>query len=399
LRVKHRRRDREDTGSITHAPWRGRRKHLLAAAVAGSLATALIGGIAGAAIPGAGGVINGCYDVKTGQLRVYDSERATKGCSKAESAISWSQRGPQGDPGAAGAQGPPGPQGDPGLPGTVSLASLGGSACTLSSGGAGTVLVTVGGDNRIALTCEAPTTGFRFTDLDLRDPHVYSVVPGFGLTDLTNLTPLSFNGAMETALTTDGDGDGFLDLSLVNLFRPLDQAATTTGAALETGARCPAPPATSCALGAGAIPGAATTATNLASGVCLEPITGTTYVSYSPAVASATAPCFSTSAATVTIPFAGIPLTLEDARIGATYVDDPATGEVHGLLVGFLSEQAADNTIIPASVAIGGGEPLAKLLPGGTGNDVPRSDMDTHDGVPGWWFYLNFAATRTDWTG
>jgi hypothetical protein len=257
------------------------------------------------------------------------------------------------------------------------------------------LLVTVGDDDLISLTCLAPSTAFRFTDLDLRDPHIF--VNLFGVTDITDLPfgGVSFNGQLEEALTTDADGDGFLDLSPVNLFRPLDQAATTTAAEIETGARCAAPPAISCVPGGAAV---ATTATNRAVGLCLGPIAGTTTDHYALDVALATAPCFSTSSATLTIDLLGIPLTLNDARIGATYVGDPATGEMNGLLVGFLSEAAADSTILPDSFPIAGGEPLSLVLPGGTDNGASHSDMDEHNGVPGWWIYLNFAATRTDWT-
>jgi hypothetical protein len=79
---------------------RGRR----AAAVA---AVALIAaGGAYAAIPGADGVINGCYRTSTedqkGQLRVVEDPGS---CRNNEQAIQWSQRGPQGPPGEDGADG------------------------------------------------------------------------------------------------------------------------------------------------------------------------------------------------------------------------------------------------------------------------------------------------------
>jgi hypothetical protein len=63
------------------------------------------GGIAYAAIPGSGGAINGCYSNKDGTLRVIDP--ASQSCdAKKETAISWSQTGPQGIAGPAGPQGP-----------------------------------------------------------------------------------------------------------------------------------------------------------------------------------------------------------------------------------------------------------------------------------------------------
>lgn len=91
-----------------------RRKWILFAAAAMALAGA--GGIAFGAIPGSGGVINGCYMKQTGILRVVDAE-AGKACLSFETPISWNQTGPKGDPGPAGPEGPAGPQGPVGLQG------------------------------------------------------------------------------------------------------------------------------------------------------------------------------------------------------------------------------------------------------------------------------------------
>jgi hypothetical protein len=114
-------------------------------------------------------------------------------------------------------------------------------------------------------------------------------------------------------------------------------------------------------------------------------------------------PCFSSSATTVTFDLGGIPITLTSARIAATYSGTPATQLLNGLLTGFISETDANNTIIPASFPLVGGKPLSALLPGGDppGPDVNcagHSDKDTNNGVAGWWFYLNFRATRVPWT-
>ncbi len=77
-----------------------------------------IGGVAFGAIPGAGGVINACYDKQSGQMRLYDAEGSTpKGCGKTEAAISWNQLGRRGDKGDPGPQGPTGPAGPAGPPG------------------------------------------------------------------------------------------------------------------------------------------------------------------------------------------------------------------------------------------------------------------------------------------
>jgi hypothetical protein len=87
-----------------------------AAAVALVLAL-LLGGAALAAIPGANGVITGCYNKNSGALRVIDSA-ANQACTNKESLLTWSQTGPQGQQGltgATGATGPQGPQGPAGV--------------------------------------------------------------------------------------------------------------------------------------------------------------------------------------------------------------------------------------------------------------------------------------------
>jgi hypothetical protein len=80
----------------------------------------LMGTAALAAIPGAGGVITGCYSKKDGKLRVIDAQ-AGKKCAKGEVALSWNQAGPQGLAGPAGPQGPAGPSGTPGRQGPQGL--------------------------------------------------------------------------------------------------------------------------------------------------------------------------------------------------------------------------------------------------------------------------------------
>jgi hypothetical protein len=83
---------------------------LIAAGAAFGIATAVQ-----AAIPDAHGVIHGCYDNVNGNLRVIDPSSSR--CKTGETALKWSQTGPQGPAGPQGppgAQGPPGPAGSPG---------------------------------------------------------------------------------------------------------------------------------------------------------------------------------------------------------------------------------------------------------------------------------------------
>lgn len=231
---------------------------------------------------------------------------------------------------------------------------------------------------------------FILTDLDLRDPHVY--VNFLGCRDVTD-TPLvgfSINGQIQASIQSDGDGDGFLDLSYVLEFLPLDQGAATLP--LQFGqAVCTAPLAgTSCGTLLIPTPATATLGSTLA---CLAPLPGTVRP-YTPAITTASPACFASAAVTLILDLGGIPVTLRDARVAATWAGDPATQLVNGLMSGFISEADANATIVPASVPLVGGQPLSALLPGGTGNCAPYSDKDVNGGVMGWWFYFNFPAAR-----
>ena len=75
-------------------------------------------GVALATIPTSGsGVINGCYEKRTGILRVIDAE-AGKTCTSFETPISWNEKGPQGIQGLKGDKGDPGKDGINGTNGT-----------------------------------------------------------------------------------------------------------------------------------------------------------------------------------------------------------------------------------------------------------------------------------------
>lgn len=130
----------------------------------------------------------------------------------------------------------------------------------------------------------------------------------------------------------------------------------------------------------------------LAGGTCLETVPGTTS-GYVPAVDEPAAPCFVTSPETVLLELGGVAVPLADAQLGGTWTGDPIDGSAPGLLRGFLSEADADAVLLPPKL---GGAPLSSLLPGGTGSCAPGDDRDVHDGVSGWWFYLNLTAYQVD---
>ena len=125
---------------------------------------------------------------------------------------------------------------------------------------------------------------------------------------------------------------------------------------------------------------------------------------YSPPITNTTGPCFVSGTFTLNITLAGIPITLHDAKIAATYVGSPAGSLTNGLLMGFITEADADATIIPSNLPVVGGKPLSSLLTGGKTLSDPmnachtnKSDKDTDNGVPGWWFYLNYTADKVTW--
>jgi hypothetical protein len=89
---------------------------LLAVAATGLVAA----GVSYAVIPDANGVVHGCYDTKTGALRVIDPSQGQT-CVPKENPLSWNQTGPTGPTGPQGPQGQQGPAG-PGVPAVATIA-------------------------------------------------------------------------------------------------------------------------------------------------------------------------------------------------------------------------------------------------------------------------------------
>lgn len=81
------------------------------------------------------GLIEGCYNNRTGTLRVATASLPCKtdGSNPPETAISWNQVGPQGAKGDTGPVGPQGQEGDPGLTG-LELVSASGPVALCPSG-------------------------------------------------------------------------------------------------------------------------------------------------------------------------------------------------------------------------------------------------------------------------
>lgn len=267
----------------------------------------------------------------------------------------------------------------------------------------------------------SPPDAFRITTLALRDPHFFVTVPPqpplpalcLDITD--NALPgttFSINDQIAATLTGDADNDGFLDASTLLLFRPLDRSAPL--ARLEQApARCTFPlNTTACAPPVAPVPPTIDFFDTRANGTCLGPIPGTTgnstpspqFPAYSPPVGSSTGPCFRTGTRAGTVGDVGLTLPLVDVQLGATFSPSPTDQLSNGLIRGFLPESVADSIQIPLPNPPGGTVALSSLLPGGTGFCTgafgsTRNNKDTYNGVPGWWFYFNFTATRVPYTG
>jgi hypothetical protein len=83
-------------------------------AVLAAFAVLVLAGSAWASIPDSGGVIHACYKTTdTSKVRLIDTD-AGQTCASNETALSWSQTGPQGPQGIQGETGATGPQGEQG---------------------------------------------------------------------------------------------------------------------------------------------------------------------------------------------------------------------------------------------------------------------------------------------
>ncbi len=251
-------------------------------------------------------------------------------------------------------------------------------------------------------TCHAEggPTVFRVDWIALRDPHLY-IRPLFTCYDCTDNAVLgspSVNAQMNTAIATDDDGDGFLDLSLVLIFRPLDQTAAYVGPADAGEGACTTPMASTVCDVDPANPLRSTTITNLGSGTCLSPYPGTVRP-FTPAVANTVAPpvCFSTALTDIVLIISGTPVVLRDAQFAANYDGNPATLLIGGLIRGFMSEAQAQATMVDLGAL--GTRPLSDLLqPDACGSGDDR-DYGLDGTTRGWWFYLNYTATQVTWVG
>jgi hypothetical protein len=247
-----------------------------------------------------------------------------------------------------------------------------------------------------ASTAHAEATAFRISDLDWRDPHLFTTISGLGCADLTNFDAFGVKGinpSLQDMIQTDTDSDGKLDLNYLFVFDPLNQAGPNGTLRFGANVTCTAPLGTTVCSPLTLLPSYAYDNTP---SLCLAPVVGTTS-GYNPAVTASTAPCFVAALGTLTFS-APFPITLQDAYIAAQYQGSPANALVNGLIRGFISEASANNTIMPANMAVIGGKSLSSLLRGGVSScSQPSPAVGDKDigpgGVTGWYVYLNFIAT------
>lgn len=235
-----------------------------------------------------------------------------------------------------------------------------------------------------------PVTVYRNTQLALRDPHVFVNVPVFGCVDFTD-TPIpvvnvSFNGTIADMLTMDTNADDVLDLSILQGF---DRANTDGIGQMVTAINgsCAAPfPPTSCLLESLIAESIATT--NIETGLCLEAVVGTT-TGYTPPVPIIQDACFVATPTDTEAMLGGVILPLLQSQFAFGWMTNQLTP---GLNLGFLREIDADNTLLPDTLPIIGGQPLSSILPGGQGSCAPGDDRDVLNAETGWWFYLETMA-------
>jgi hypothetical protein len=245
------------------------------------------------------------------------------------------------------------------------------------------------------LSALAAKTAFRINAMYWRDPHLFvTFVSCIDVTDVGGIAGFSFNGSTNTPIQTDGNGDGLLDQNYILVFDPLDQAAANGPFNFMSGVLCSSPVwQSACWVGPPPFFNPSTYTNN----VCPGPVLGSIVHSYTPAITVPSAPCFYALLPNLALNLGGVPINLQGAVVTATYNGNPATSLVNGLIYGFIAEPIANNTILPLSMPVVGGQPLSILFPGGSGNCATWSDKDTQGAIPGWYVYLNFTAVKVPW--
>jgi cysteine-rich repeat protein len=285
-------------------------------------------------------------------------------------------------------------------------------------------------------TCQTematPPTAFRLNTMRLISPRIVADIPLGGCQDITDNPARVFglpvadsiNTQLANALNPTTVTNGTWSLHIVDVFRPLDRTAPTTPMDLHLNAACMEPLPGTC--GPDAMPDVTpSTANNRTAGTCFTPTAadvngrrGTATVTYSPTANTVSAPCFVSDEQLLTVTLSGIAIPLQRARVSATYSGTPTNALASGVVVGFLSSQAAADIRLPATLPSPlGGAPLYSVLQANDrtvrntagmtiadscnlGGGTHEDDTDVlPDGTRGFWFFLNFTGARITWTG
>jgi hypothetical protein len=217
---------------------------------------------------------------------------------------------------------------------------------------------------------------FRFNSIALTDP-------SGGFPSACN-NPDQVNGLLAPALTSDMDGNGFLDMAFVLNFPELDQGDGAMGDIEFANAQCDVPDGATCALLEGS-PLYPSTYSVMLAGTCLEPDQANITPGSPEPPGSTTGPCFVTGAVDAVVMTSSVSIPLADAMIAARFVGEPAGNLVEGTIIGFLSQADAQATVVEVPVL--GPTPLGDLL------------CDEHLDDGGWWMHMSFTGITTDWTG
>jgi cysteine-rich repeat protein len=253
------------------------------------------------------------------------------------------------------------------------------------------------GDGCDAL-CQHEPIAFRVTTLRIVDPHLFISIGG----SCADLTTYVNDTLIADAIEFDGDDppDGLLDLTILSVFQPLAQAAPTSPMDIVFG-DCTAPLAGSTCSSTSTTVRVDSTANNMATGECLGTLPDTLNPAYTAPV-TPDGPCYVSDVEAFTIQLGSVMVPLEDAYMAGTYVGNPATSLADGLIRGFISEETADATILPADLPLVGGQPLSALLGGSvtcTAGTIPADDRDMGPGgVLGWYFYVNVTSAEVPYS-
>ena len=212
-------------------------------------------------------------------------------------------------------------------------------------------------------------TNLRLSTLQLVDPHLVLIL------DATNTVNNSVADSIEAR-----------DL---NVIIRISNMGGTSSVEVHSGANCQAGTPLNCSPGSEA-PRTANVEERGQGQTCFEPVAGSTTDAYTDPN-SPVGPCFRFQQTPFVLTVGGIPLTLDEGTIAASYSGSSSmpTGLTSGVIAGFVSQATAQQVMFPSPLG-GGNITLSSVL--------PQGDADTLNGTEGWWVYFNFTAEPVNWS-